>query len=206
MFTRLQNRNATTDIDGVYFNPAGFTRLGDGFFASVNNQTITQTQKVGSNYQYLTGQPKEYIGDVRHLFSQEFTWYITKANFHFPQDLIRLAAVAVQNTKQGCLHLKPWLRDILPQLSGQGIPTTGYAADIFFKGTSAYLGYQVNVGYKLTEMLSVAVGARFVSAKNTYEGYLKSIKINPTYPAFGTRFNGSMVLATDFFNAGATVP
>ena len=26
MFTRLQNRNASTSIDAVYFNPAGLTR------------------------------------------------------------------------------------------------------------------------------------------------------------------------------------
>src|SRR5665811_856766 len=64
MFTRLQNRNASTDIDAAYFNPAGLTKLGNGFFASINNQTITQTQTVISDYKYLTGTPKEYIGNV----------------------------------------------------------------------------------------------------------------------------------------------
>ena len=34
MFTRLQNRNASTDIDAVFYNPAGLTKLGDGFFLS----------------------------------------------------------------------------------------------------------------------------------------------------------------------------
>ena len=65
MFTRLQNRNASTGIDAVYFNPAGVTRLGEGFFVSLNNQIITQTQKVNTNYQYLTGTPTEYVGDVK---------------------------------------------------------------------------------------------------------------------------------------------
>ena len=59
MFTRLQNRNASTDIDAVYFNPAGLTKLGNGFFVSINNQTITQTKTVTNNYPYLTGtEPK----------------------------------------------------------------------------------------------------------------------------------------------------
>ena len=31
MFTRLQNRNASTGIDAVYFNPAGLTKLGRWF-------------------------------------------------------------------------------------------------------------------------------------------------------------------------------
>jgi hypothetical protein len=32
MYTRLQSRNASTSIDAVYYNPAGLTKLGDGFF------------------------------------------------------------------------------------------------------------------------------------------------------------------------------
>jgi len=40
MFTRLQNRNASTDIDAVYFNPAGLTKLGNGFYFSINNYDI----------------------------------------------------------------------------------------------------------------------------------------------------------------------
>jgi hypothetical protein len=31
LFTRLQNRNASTGIDAVYFNPAGLTKLGKEF-------------------------------------------------------------------------------------------------------------------------------------------------------------------------------
>ncbi len=52
MFTRLQNRNASTGIDAVYYNPAGLTKLGDGFFLSLNNQTISQTKTIGNNYTY----------------------------------------------------------------------------------------------------------------------------------------------------------
>src|SRR5665647_1056149 len=65
MFTRLQNRNASTGIDAVYYNPAGLIKLGDGFFFSLNNQSIGQTKTVGNNYSYLTGtKPKDYVGDV----------------------------------------------------------------------------------------------------------------------------------------------
>src|SRR5664280_553010 len=65
MFTRLQNRNASTSIDAVYFNPAGLTKLGDGFHLSLNNQTISQTQTITNNYTYLSGnKPVTYIGKV----------------------------------------------------------------------------------------------------------------------------------------------
>ena len=65
MFTRLQNRNASTDIDAVYYNPAGLTKLGDGFHFSLNNQSILQTQTVANDYTYLSGtNPRDYVGDV----------------------------------------------------------------------------------------------------------------------------------------------
>lgn len=204
MFTRLQNRNASTDIDAAYFNPAGVTRLGEGLFFSVNNQSITQTQKVKSNYQYLTGQPKEYIGDVKApLFPGVYLVYNT-GKLSFSAGFNPIGGGGGAEYKTGLPSFETMVANIPPSLSSQGIPTTGYSADIYFKGTSAYLGYQVNVGYKLTDMLSVAIGARFVSAKNTYSGYLKNIKINPTYPAFGAAYNGTMGLASTFFTSGAT--
>jgi long-subunit fatty acid transport protein len=202
MFTRLQNRNASTGIDAVYFNPAGVSRLGEGFFVSINNQTITQTQKVLSNYEFLTGQPKEYIGDVKApVFPGVYLVYNT-GKLSFSAGFNPIGGGGGAEYKTGLPSFETMVANIPPSLSSQGIPTTGYSADIFFKGSSVYFGYQVNVGYKVTEKLSVALGARFVSAKNTYEGYLKNISINPTYPAFGA--TGSMIPATQFFSTGAT--
>jgi long-chain fatty acid transport protein len=97
------------------------------------------------------------------------------------------------------------IADIVPMLSNppNNIPTTAYSADIFFEGSSVYFGYQGNISYEINEMLSVAAGLRMVSAKNTYEGHLNSISINPNYPAFGA-YTGGMVLASNFFTSGAT--
>ena len=73
------------------------------------------------------------------------------------------------------------------------------------KALQFILGYQANVAYKISEMLSVAVGVRLVSAKNTYKGHIRGISVNPVMPSFGPQYNGSMVLASDFFTSGATV-
>ncbi len=203
MFTRLQNRNASTGIDAVYFNPAGLTRLGNGFFVSVNNQTITQTQIVKSDYQYLIGTPKKYIGDVSApIFPGVYLVYNTgKLSFSAGINPIGGGGGAKYNTGLPSFEMK--IADIPPSLSSQGIPTSQYAANIFFKGSSVYLGYQANVGYKINDMFSVALGVRIVSATNKYSGYLRNISINPTYPAFGAAYSGGMVLASDFFTSGA---
>jgi long-chain fatty acid transport protein len=204
MFTRLQNRNASTGIDAVYFNPAGLTKLGNGFFVSVNNQTITQTQKVKSNYPYLTGTPKQYVGDVSApIFPGIYVVYNT-GKLSLSAGFNPIGGGGGAKYKTGLPSFEMSVADIVPGLASESIPTTQYSADIYFKGSSMYLGYQANIGYKINDMISVAVGARLVSTTNKYSGYLRNISINPNYPAFGPSFNGGMVLASDFFTAGAT--
>ena len=204
MFTRLQNRNASTSIDAAYFNPAGLTRLGNGLFVSINNQTITQTQKVKSNYQYLIGTPKEYVGNISApIFPGVYLVYNT-GKLSFSAGFNPIGGGGGAKYKTGLPSFEMNIANIPPSLTAQGIPTTEYTANIYFKGSSTYLGYQANLGYKINDMLSVAIGARLVSVTNKYNGYLKNISINPTYPAFGAGFTGGMVLASDFFTAGAT--
>jgi long-subunit fatty acid transport protein len=203
MFTRLQNRNASTDIDAVYFNPAGLTKLGNGFFVSINNQTITQTQKVLSSFPFLNGAPKEYVGDVKApIFPGVYLVYNT-GKLSFSAGFNPIGGGGGAEYKTGLSTFEMPVSVIPASLSAQGIPTTQYSADIYFKGSSAYLGYQGNIGYKINDKISVAVGMRFVSASNKYKGHINNISINPTYPAFGAAYNGSMVLASDFFTSGA---
>ncbi len=209
MFTRLQNRNASTGIDAVYFNPAGLTKLGDGFYASISNQTIGQTKTIGNNYAYLAGTnggttSREFIGDVSApLFPSVYVAYNT-GKLSFSAGFNPIGGGGGAKYEKGLPSFETGIADLVPLLGSQSIPTTQYSADILFEGSSVYFGYQANVGYKINDMLSVAAGIRLVSAANTYNGHLRSISINPNYPAFGSAFTGGMVLANDFFNAGAT--
>jgi len=208
MFTRTQNRNASTGIDAVFFNPAGLTKLGNGFFASVNNQTIFQTQTVTNDYTFLSGtKPRTYIGDVRAPIYPGVYLVFNTGKLSFSAGFNPIGGGGGATYKTGVPSFESQAAELVPLLSSapNNIPTTAYSADIYFKGSSVYFGFQGNIGYKISDMLSVAVGGRLVSAKNAYEGYMKNIKINPNYPAFGANYNGTnMVLASDFFTSGAT--
>ncbi|MCK7535426.1 MAG: hypothetical protein MZV63_32815 [Marinilabiliales bacterium] len=60
---------------------------------------------------------------------------------------------------------------------------TAYDGAIFFEGSSIYFGYQANVSYEINDLISVAVGGRYVTAKNTYQGYItKTLLASPATP------------------------
>ena len=63
-WARYFTRYATTEIDGVYFNPAGLSKLNDGFHFSINNQSIFQTKTISNDLSYLTYGP-DYVGDIK---------------------------------------------------------------------------------------------------------------------------------------------
>ena len=63
-WVRMLIRDASTDIDAVYYNPAGLSKLSDGFHISLNNQYITQSKTVTNDYMYLNGTPVDFDGEV----------------------------------------------------------------------------------------------------------------------------------------------
>jgi long-chain fatty acid transport protein len=204
MFTRLQNRNASTGIDAVFFNPAGLTKLGDGLFFSINNQTIGQTKTVGNNYSILTDAPREYVGKVSApIYPGAYVVYNT-GKLSFSAGFNPIGGGGGAKYDNGLPSFESQIAELVPLLTGKGFTTTKYSGEIFFEGSSVYFGYQANAAYKVNDKISVAFGGRLVSAKNAYKGYMRKISVNPNYPAFGANFNGTnMVLATDFFTAGA---
>ena len=70
VYIRMLARNASMDIDAVYYNPAGLTQLENGFHVAIYNQTVTQEKKVINAYPLLN--QDEYIGEVNVPFFPNF--------------------------------------------------------------------------------------------------------------------------------------
>jgi len=195
MFTRLQSRNASTTIDAVYFNPAGLTKMKDGFYASVNNQVIRQTRTITNNYGFLSGdKPREYIGDLQANFYPDVYVAFKTGKLAFSGGLIPAGGGGGAKYEKGLPSFEMRISDLVPGLAAQLTPVdnaikaftgtdpgfrniTGYSSDILFEGTSVYLGFQGNVSFEINDWLSVAAGARYVSAKDTYKGYIQGVEI-----------------------------
>jgi long-subunit fatty acid transport protein len=198
---RILSRQASTGVDATYFNPAGLTKLNDGFHFSLNNQVIGQTKTITNDYYFLTEKPTEYIGNVSApIFPGVYAVFKrNKVAISFGFNPVGGGGGAefptgLPSFEMGISELVPKLATLLAPLDqgvvGGGYPdpgfrnVTAYDADIYFKGTSIYFGYQANLSYELNDMVSVAVGARYVTANNSYQGSISNVKITAAPAAY----------------------
>jgi long-chain fatty acid transport protein len=204
-WVRTMVRDASTDIDAVYYNPAGLFKLNDGFHFSLNSQTLFQNKDVTNNYQFLSPSPKKYHGEVSApVFPGVYAaWKKNKLAVSFGFNPIGGGGGA--EFKTGLPSFETSVSDLVPILHVALVPLdaalsldqpagygfnpnfsniTGYSADIYFKGTSVFFGYQLGVSYKINDVIGVFAGARYVTAKNTYKGYIHDVQIqaSPTDP------------------------
>lgn len=196
-FIRMLSRNASTDIDAVYYNPAGLLKLADGFHLAVHNQTFSQEKEVTSQYPLLN--QAKYIGEVNVPFFPNLYAVYKKDKLALSFGFGPNAGGGSADFTTGLPSFETSIAGLPALISGLGIPTAAYSADIAFNGSSIYLGFQLNASYALSDMLQVAVGARYISATNTYEGSIKNIQINPVHPLINP--TGGMMSAVSFFTA-----
>lgn len=195
LYLRLLSRNASTDVDAVYYNPAGLVLLKDGWHFGLNNQTVFQTKTIANDFLFLNAH--SYEGKVNVPFFPDVYVVYKKNKLAFSFGVGPSAGGGTADFSKGLPSFE-WQFAALPALiSGMGIPTTKYSTDIAFKGSSIYLGFQFNVSYALSDSISAALGARYVSAKNTYEGHINNVMVNPTFAPYG--FTGAMISAKTFF-------
>lgn len=201
-FIRMPARDASLNLDAVYFNPAGTAFFKDGFHLSVNNQSILQTRKISATNMNR----KEFEGKVSApLFPSIYLAY-KKGSTAYSFAVMPIGGGGSADFDAGLPSFEYQVAVLPGRLTASNIPTTQYDLNAKFDGTSLNWAYQFNAAYALNDMLSVSFGARLVTAKNSYEGYLKDIRINPNQPAFGAAYNGSsLVNAKQFFTDASTV-
>ena len=202
-WARTLARDATLEIDGVYFNPAGLAHLGNGLHLSLSNQSIWQTRTINSDYMYLNGTPVDYNADLSApIYPNVYIAY--QANkWTFSGGFGIVGGGGSAEFPSGLSDFEVPMSSLVPQLSaalapidaaivGMGAPDpgfrniTGYNMNASFQGKSAYYGYQAGATYAINDMISVYLGGRLVTAKNEYEGAISGVTIDAPAAYGGT--------------------
>ncbi|PKP34039.1 MAG: hypothetical protein CVU00_08565 [Bacteroidetes bacterium HGW-Bacteroidetes-17] len=198
-YIRMFARDATTEIDAVFYNPAGLTKLRDGWHFSFSGQNLTQTRTVNSTFPYLNG--ADFEGEAKvPIFPSFYTAY-KKGKFAFSFGFNPVGGGGTATYNSGLPTMEIPFSTLVPKLAALGV--TGYSANMMFKGYSVNFGFQGGVSYEINENISVFGGLRYVMASTTYEGYVKDVKVTTA---------AGPVRADDFMNgvaaqatAGATL-
>lgn len=198
-YVRMMARDASTSLDAVYYNPAGLTKLADGFHISLSNQSIFQKKTIENKFPLL--HESKYVGDVTAPLFPDFYAVYKKGKLALGFGLTPNAGGGSADYKTGLPSFEiPFSAIPSSLLAGGVIPTIcDYNVEkISFKGSSVFWGAQLNASYAINDMISVSAGLRYIYAVNTYEGEIKGIMINPNNPAYG--FDGTYRTASSVFH------
>ncbi len=200
-WSRMLVRDASTSIDAVYFNPAGLTKLADGFYISLSNQSIFQTQTLDINQ--ISNVPfnqTHFTGNVSAPFFPDIYLAYKTGKWAFSVGFNAIGGGGSAEFKNGIPMAEVPVAGLVPQFASLGV--TGYSMDSYLKGTSMYFGIQAGISYAISPAVSLYVGGRYNIASNSYTGYLKNIRFitanGPVVP--GTYVGG---IASNF-SAAAT--
>jgi len=172
-FVRMMARNASTDLDAVFFNPAGLTKLDNGMHLYLSSQTIWQGRTITSDLASLNSDTFE--GTTFAPVFPNFYFAYKMDKLVFSAGFVPVGGGGSAEFADGLPSFEAQPSSLVPQLAAAGV--TGYNLDVVFNGSSLYMGGQASISYAINDMISVSAGARFFQASNSYEGHLKNIKV-----------------------------
>ncbi len=182
-YIRMLNRNASTALDAVLFNPAGTALLDDGTYLYFSNQTIWQSREIFAahpNYNTDTFTGKTFVPAFPNIYFAH-----KKNNLALFGGFMPIGGGGSADFPDG-LPLFDWqlarLVGLPASLVSEALAPygtiTGYSVKAGFLGSSIYLSGQFGAAYALNDMFSLAAGIRLIKAKNTYEGSLENAILN----------------------------
>jgi len=178
-YVRMLSRNASTSPDAVYFNPAGLIKMENGFYISLQSQSLFQSKTIESEFPLLN--TSKFEGNLTApVFPTAFAVY-KKDRFAFSLGLGPNSGGASAEFDKGLPSFEKSVSKLVPGLAGLGAlgkNVTDYGVDIYFKGESVYWGIQGGATFEVNKIFSVYAGLRYIPASNKYNGYVKNIEVN----------------------------
>jgi long-subunit fatty acid transport protein len=193
-YVRMMSRNASLEIDGVFYNPAGLIKLENGWHFAFNSQTILQDKTIESDFPLLND--GYYKGTTKVPVFPSFYGVYKKEKWAFSIGVGPTSGGGAAEFTRGLPAFEIPISQTKTLLADLGV--TGYDVDIYFKGSSVFWGIQLGATYEINDKLSVYGGVRYLPSKNVYQGHIKDIQLQiggsayQPAPAFLTAASASL--------------
>ncbi|MBI3599113.1 MAG: outer membrane protein transport protein [Nitrospinae bacterium] len=163
-YVRTLNRNAGTDsADAAFYNPAGLIKLEDGIYINVSNQFIFKEYRHEvSGVEYKSDYPTMVFPDIYAVYKQN--------NWSAFASLTVPGGGGKVDYKDGSATTVGLRSTIASALSSAVGGSTITNSSMSLMSESMYLAGTFGGAYAVNDMVSLAVGLRYISVKNTTDG------------------------------------
>lgn len=182
-YMKTLNRNASTDADATFYNPAGTVYLQEGAYLYLSSQTILLPIEIRGHS--LTR--SVYKGD-KTAYCIPNLYFVYKKNnagggsgdLAWSFGVMAIGGGGFGKYKQGLSFIDNTLflmRDLFNSLfTGAGIPyNLGTITTSKFEGSSVYYSAMTNLAYSfLEDRMALSIGYRFIYGAGTYDATLSS--------------------------------
>lgn len=187
-YLRYLARQSSTEIDAIYYNPAGTAFFKEGWSFSLNGQSAFQTRTITStfapfagNIQNLGESTKKFKGDAAAPFIPSIYGAYKNDNWTFSASFNVIGGGGKATFNEGLPSFESQVA-LLPGLaSGLGIPglqPTKYSFDSYMHGKQIIYGLQMGAAYEINDNWGVFGGIRMNYVDNEYTGYIRNIQAN----------------------------
>jgi len=204
-FIRMPARDATQEVDGVYYNPAGLTGLPNGFTLQINNQFLTTSFDMMAHNESINESPADYsFYPVSYVFPTIFGAY-KRNKFAFSFGVFPAVGGGGGSTIANlpsaefpvadATEVSKLIIQIVEDLYGLENTHTDfkYQYDFDSKGLAFSPGFQVGLAFKLNEYVSFSIGGRYIYYIVDQKGGLSNLK-------YVNESEGVALSPEDYFN------
>ncbi|WP_071145363.1 OmpP1/FadL family transporter [Bacteroides ihuae] len=181
LFLRYLARDASTQIDAVYSNPAGLAFMEDGFHMSFNVQSAFQTRTITSTFAPFAGNggeaTKNFKGEASVPFIPSLYAVYKKGNWAFSGSFAVTGGGGKATFNDGLGSFESGVAKGVKDLYDAKLAGTDqYSVQSYMDGSQIIYGLQIGATYKLNENFSAYAGMRANYVNNSYFGYLRDIR------------------------------
>lgn len=202
-YCKTMHRQASTDPDAAFYNPAGTALMQDGLYLDISNQTIWQPMSLNVR----GGDASVYAGISRGAYNgNKHAWYYPALYLAYKKDVWAVSLVLSALGGGGSAEFNNGLQMIDVMLNSRigmgkdinalfvqfaGTAPIGQYVFSKFSGDSAVYYGQANFSYAvIKDKLSLALGARFLLGMNTYDAKI--------WAPGGASYYGLIPMGSDF--------